>query len=248
MTRFKGIIINNTYYKEHDSIITIITNDNQIINFIAMGTQKILSKNKLALNLFSFSEVDLFVSRTVGKLSKLKTAYLIDNFNSIYNDYETYLYFILFCDIIHYEYKQIAKKEVFNVFYETLINQKNDSDLLLINIIYFLFNAISWFGGKWNLNCCVYCNNTPPIHNFSSKKYGFVCIKCYELEKYKFDKSFLLLIKDISKLSLKYLSVKKYYIDDLLLLLKIIFTYLKEELGFYNFTMNEIKISSVFLK
>ncbi|WP_027334405.1 DNA repair protein RecO [Mycoplasma elephantis] len=80
LERKKGIIVNKINYDEFDMIISLLTNKG-VLNFLAKGIRKPNSKNSTNLNIFSIVECEIFLARLDGKISKLKKAIAIKNFD-----------------------------------------------------------------------------------------------------------------------------------------------------------------------
>lgn len=71
-----GIVIKKVEFNADDEVITILCED-EIVSFIALGTRKITSKNRVALDLGNIIQAEVFRARLKNKLSKLKKAILI---------------------------------------------------------------------------------------------------------------------------------------------------------------------------
>ena len=67
----RGYIAKIADYNVFDSIVTIVSDDDQILGCFAPGTKKILSKNARHLIVGNYNENTLFLARP-NKLSKLK--------------------------------------------------------------------------------------------------------------------------------------------------------------------------------
>jgi recombinational DNA repair protein (RecF pathway) len=73
----KGYIIDRRIYKSFDEILLVLIADGQRLPMLALGTKKINSKNARNLHYGSLIEFIIFQSRTVGKMSKLRTATIL---------------------------------------------------------------------------------------------------------------------------------------------------------------------------
>jgi DNA repair protein RecO (recombination protein O) len=73
-----GYLISNSEYKSFDEIITVLTNKGKRVAMIAMGVKKITSKNGRNLRFGSLTEFTYFQSRSEDKVSKLKSAHLVE--------------------------------------------------------------------------------------------------------------------------------------------------------------------------
>ena len=68
----KVIILKKTIYHEYDEVVSVIGKEHGLFAFFAPGVRKPASRNKNGLILFSYSEVEVFLSYFTYRLSRLK--------------------------------------------------------------------------------------------------------------------------------------------------------------------------------
>ncbi|QJG66725.1 DNA repair protein RecO [Mycoplasma phocoenae] len=164
----QGIVINKIDYQDNDEVITILTL-NGPLSFIARGTRKIESKNRVALQLLNMVECEMFLARVKNKVSKLKKAVLIKQYNFLKADFDVTNILLKIANIIKHNSYDFVK----NIF---LIVDKfgwgNDYSLLA----YLLFSSLECFGIKPYMKGCVECKAQTKLIEFNFYKGGFLCI------------------------------------------------------------------------
>jgi DNA repair protein RecO (recombination protein O) len=69
----QGFVINSLDYEDYAQIITVFSLQFGKITLYAPGVRKITSKNRYAVQLFCKSDFEIFKSRQVDTMSKLKS-------------------------------------------------------------------------------------------------------------------------------------------------------------------------------
>ncbi|MDJ1648088.1 recombination protein O N-terminal domain-containing protein [Mycoplasma phocimorsus] len=77
-----GIVVEKKDFNDYDQLVTFLCPIfNKKITFLAQGVRKINSKNAVNLQMFSIIEAEVFLSRNFSKISKLKKAYLLKEYD-----------------------------------------------------------------------------------------------------------------------------------------------------------------------
>ena len=183
----KGIVIYFQEYKEYDALIHILTKE-EIVPCIAKGVLKINSKNKGAVQLFSYSEFEFVDDQKTMKV--LKHAKLLDSFYSLRNDLNKQTCALYMCECI-----DKAHICCFDLLYASLKHLQDE-----------LYSALCLFQACFNkmigvlayVDGCVCCNSESNIIALSIKEGGFVCGSCKK-EMIVDDLEFLKLFRIYSK-------------------------------------------------
>ncbi|MGX9383088.1 MULTISPECIES: DNA repair protein RecO [unclassified Mycoplasma] len=165
-TIHQGIVINKIDYDEYDEIVTILTM-NKPITFLAKGTRKIQSKNRSRLQLLNVVECEIFQARLEGKMSKLKRADLIAQFDINTNINVTNKLLLMAQNIDSNPYEFVS-----DFFF--LVNKfgKGDDNLYLLILI---FDFLTCTGLKVKTDGCVICKTKNNIVDFIPHEGGFLC-------------------------------------------------------------------------
>lgn len=171
----KGYVLTKIDYKENDVIVKMLCENNKVISFIARGVKKITSKNKYALNVLNFIEVDLIKK---GEVYILKTAKLLVDNNELSTN-------ILISTPYLYCATLIASDDTLkNNYYQYFNNMFFNSEELYSDMLKIILSLYANQGGLPQSGKCVSCSSTSNIAHFSIREGGFVCSDCTKL-KYK---------------------------------------------------------------
>ncbi|MGY6172262.1 DNA repair protein RecO [Candidatus Mycoplasma pogonae] len=164
----KGIVIKRIDYGETDIIATIL-GPKKIYSFIAQGIRKPQSKNQYALVLGSLSEFIIFEARLNTKVSKLKKATPIINFDITNSENR-----LTMLKILHYLEKINTTNLQFFKFLESIWDLWGQgNNYLLLSI---LINKMLQLNGIYpNYNQCIECQTTENIADFKYHRGGFLC-------------------------------------------------------------------------
>lgn len=190
-TIMKCYLLNEEEVNTFDSIITVLTNDNSIVNLYAHGTKKILSKNSRNLIYGDLLEIEFFRSRNKNSFSKLKKIKSINNSKPI-NYWNNGLFLVNSFIINNSRYFKFTEYEKFEKKISTLDEEGS--------LIFSLYKIIEWSGTLINLSCCSICSDNR-IKTVSINKMGYLCKKCTDsLNEYihptEFNKIFIELKKE----------------------------------------------------
>ena len=169
-TILKGLVIKKKNFQEFDLIVEIVT-EKEFLTFIALGTRKLSSKNRFALEIGNIVEVEVFKARFNNKMSKLKKATLV------------------FQPLIE---KESVAQTISNLTFKINKSKKSFSPLLFKSIeesfeylntnllplvkTYVLFNFLDCLGIYPNKTSCIECFRKDRINSFSFEKGGFTCV------------------------------------------------------------------------
>ena len=192
--RIDGIVVNQIDYKENDQIISIINKQYGKISLYVKGYKKINSKNAFACQLLDYSSflLDYYPSKNI---QVLKSASLIEQFNSIKQDYQKIAISSLMCEIIN----QTDSVYDFDLLMNSLtLLEKTDQPYLILNL--FLAQQLRQIGIAPYVDGCVICNNNN-IETISISDGGFLCRSCNEGQIEKMPVEFLKKFRYINKAS-----------------------------------------------
>lgn len=181
----EGIVIYYQEYKENDVILHVVTKDDEKIQCIAKGVQKITSKNASACQLFTYTRLQLF-QRGSNSIQTLKSAEIIYGYRHIRED-------LIKQTIATYMCECIDKSEfVQNMFY---LLEKAFAILEITTHpqrILCLFQAVinRMHGIEPFVDGCVRCRRQNHICAISILDGGFVCQSCFRnVSDFKYSKN-----------------------------------------------------------
>ncbi|MBQ7097169.1 MAG: DNA repair protein RecO [Clostridia bacterium] len=99
LLKTEGIVTKTTKYSETSLIVTVITRDFGKISAIANNVRSSKSHMLMGLQLFSFSEIVFYESRSKTGLYKLNEMSVIESFGNIRNDLEKLAYASYFAEV-----------------------------------------------------------------------------------------------------------------------------------------------------
>lgn len=245
--KIKAIVLDSLNYEENDKIITVYSDKFGKLSFIALGVNKPSSKNNYSLNLFSKSDFEIFKSRTLKSISKLKTGNLIrDNFK-ITKSYNNYLFASIIASVILQEDLFYEKDAKFFAMLENAIKNINDEINPFSNMVWFLFYALNKFGGNWGLKKCYRCNKPNKIYKkFDLKDFGFVCPNCIQDGEDEHDIEFIRYLQRMDNNTFLTIQTFSINVSYEIIISKLILKYYVVELGIYSYSINEILKKKVY--
>lgn len=197
MTEFTtdAVILRQADYKESDRILTVLTPERGIITVSAKGVRNIKSKNSAAVQLFSYSELEIL---QVGSRFTLRTASLKESFFNVRCDLHRYALACYCTDITAH--------------FCTEANDETEPFRLILNLLYALSEAKEkplWqVKATFELKLCTLCGFMPELgsctvcgkrttsvecpdeafltgkkYRFSLLESGLVCKDCYEASR-----------------------------------------------------------------
>lgn len=225
----KAIIINNRYFKEYDSLITVYTLYQGKLELISRGTQK--PSSKLVGHLQPFTLVNLMVIPGkgfdyVGSVSNLQSYFNIKaDLNALYYAGQALAF-------INKELKTEEKDEdvflLLKEYLDFLEKEKIAKGKHEILVFAFLLKLVSVLGYQPQLDNCSRCNKTilPQKNYFDFLGGSVLCEKCYSQIR---DKTHLLTVSE------KDIKVLRFLIKENFEEIKKIGIIKKDILKFYNY-------------
>lgn len=213
----KGIVIYYQEYKEHDAIIHILGED-QVYSCVCKGVLKINSKNKSAIQLFTYSDFEFVDNQR--SMKTLKHATIIHAFIDIRKDLLKQACALYLCECM-----DKSNVIAFELLHQTLMHLEKE-----------VYSTMSLFQAKLNelvgvkayVDGCVKCNAKNVIA-LSLDDGGFVCRNC---NKTNYDDvSFLKQFRIYSKAKLNHfdLLIQSYPAD--VKLFQMFYSFFKEYAG-----------------
>jgi len=241
-----GIVLKTIEFNDFDLIVTIYSREYGPLSFVALGTRKIVSKNKYAVQLFSESKFEIFKSHK-GRLSKLKKGYLVNSNKTISNNYFNYLLASVAADLTQ---QLFANNEVSKIYYrnlETLLQVLSTDQYPFKTFTFFLLQALKYQNVKLDFTTCAVCQKTINGSIYLDFKHlEVICDSCFQKlnskdqQYFLNDPNFLETVEKIWKTDFHQLG--NYYpeVEILFFLLRQILFYYKNILGIWSFAFQTL--------
>ncbi len=168
----KGWVLRIYDKEDNTSLVTIFSQEGYILNLKALGIQKVDSKNRNSLQIFSFVEIEYFQSSNLNT-GRLKKAHLIKQISPV-NTLEFNV--LSFIKNVIIPYKEVDPK-----IYKTLEFILEDIKFSVFNmqyIFYILRLIIEQENYKIVVDKCALCGSKQNISSFSLKEGGLLCSNC----------------------------------------------------------------------
>ncbi|ASP28052.1 DNA repair protein recO [Spiroplasma corruscae] len=242
----KGIVLESIDYEDYAKIVTIFSKKFGKLSFYAPGVNKSISKNRNSVQLFCQSDFELFKSRTIERLSKLKTGVLLASYHKIANNYTVYIFASIIVKVL-LQINEISNNN--EMIYELSINvidRLSINKKTFINYCYFLFSILKFTDYKLNLRNCERCGKDKDIVRFDYIDNYIICKSCLK----SFEKiqpfSFLELLRLFNEKTIEFIEEFKFNTNDLLILHSIMVDFYEKNLGFNLGPINILKNSDPF--
>ncbi|PPE06409.1 DNA repair protein RecO [Mesoplasma corruscae] len=244
----KGIVLKSFDFQDFDKIVTIYSDKFGKMSFIALGVNKPTSKNMYSLNSFSFSEFEIFKSRSVYSLSKLKTGRLLESNLGLTKIYNNYLFASIISTIMLQEQHFIGKNYTIYKMLEKSINNIANNKNPFSNLVWFIFYILKFLGGEWDLSKCYVCNQKNRIYRrFDFSNYGLVCANCFDPSKEKKQSvEFIDYLMNLQKNTFNSIFHEKMNVAYEIILLRVLLTYLKDEIGIFSKSIDELLAKEIY--
>ena len=165
-----GIVTKILDFEDTSQIVTVLTHY-EVITFIALGTRKITSKNRVAIQVGNIIDASIFRARLTNRMSKLKKAVVVKQPPITKSDTaKVVLEFIKYLALVK-EPEGDPLSKIMNA-YEYLGGDKNHKVKTFI-----VFNILEAIGQKQELTRCVECGSHEEIIGFEFFKGGYTCTK-----------------------------------------------------------------------
>ena len=170
ISEFEGCILSVQEYKENDNLVRMCTKD-QIISFIAKGTLKQNSKNRMLIQPYSYVKLSL----TDSKLKVLTTGSVIQSNHRIHGD----LVAQSVCGVLS---DCISRSEMNESIFNALLHVYESFHLGLANVYTWACICLKEIckenGISMHVRDCVLCHSKKHIETISIKDGGFLCSSC----------------------------------------------------------------------
>lgn len=171
----EGIVLSTSEYREHDGLLTILTEEDKKIRFVARGIQKITSKNAGAL-LIGAQSLFLLQMRERGDLHTLKHAKIKQYRRRISMSLLKQAMVSFYCEMM-------LKNDDIAGGYALLKSALDDLDknddcftaaCVFVNQLCLAQGIAPWVDG------CISCGRNDHITTLSLRQGGFVCTDCID--------------------------------------------------------------------
>lgn len=189
LKKIDGIIVSEVSFGETSKIINILTEDG-IIGCMAKGAKSIKSPLRSFTLTFTYASFNIYYHE--DKLSTLKSADVINDFNNIKKDITLISYMTYLCDLATQVIKQNNNKDIYHLLISALTKINNGLNPLIITNIVEL-KLLDYLGVGINFNACAKCGNTSNIITIDPDIGGYICQNCYTDEVIYDDKTLKML-------------------------------------------------------
>ncbi|MBO4941456.1 MAG: DNA repair protein RecO [Clostridia bacterium] len=174
-----GIVTKTTKFSENSLIVTIITKDFGKISAIAQNARTSKSRLIMGLQLFAYSEIVVYESRTKTGLFKLNEMNVIESFGNIRNDLSSLAYASYFAEVVNSVAVEGEKdEEILSLFLNCLFAlDKNLCDPEKIKAV-FQWRIAAISGYEPMVDVCGSCGNTGSEFLFDIFEGECFCQKC----------------------------------------------------------------------
>lgn len=201
LKKIEGIIIKETNFGETSKIINILTKDG-IIGVMAKGAKSLKSPLRSFTTNLTYGSFYTYYHE--DKLSTLKTADIIDNFNNIKRDIILISYMTYLTDLASQIMKQNQNEEIYKLLISSLTKINEGLNPMIITNIYEL-KMLDYLGVGISFNACAKCGSTHNIITIDPDIGGYICQNCYQNETIYDDKTLKMLrmyyLVDINSIS-----------------------------------------------
>ncbi len=194
MKQATGIVIKVVNYRDYDRIISILSEQNEIISILARGVRSIKSKRAGSLQLFTKITADIV--KTSNSLYTLRTVKIVDYYHDLKNEFENFTYYNYFLEMI---FKVHFNSEDQYGFYDLLqkmieLHRKGNK----IEGLRFLFDVqlLKYLGLSPQIKHCSACHKTN-ILTMDARSGGYICHSCYNYKMVKYSQKSLIVLKQL---------------------------------------------------
>ena len=217
IVKAKGIILNNSDYRDNDLLCHILFKEYGLLTFVVKGAKKITSKNAFGVTKGTISEITFDYQENRKMFSIQRADYL----NSYYFDDD--LIKLTALNMIFEIGTAVARdEEVVGELYELLLKTleaTKEYDVLQVLALY-VAKTMKLIGIEPYVDGCVVCNE-PKVVTISKEKGGFLCLD-HAINLPKYEVSTLKKFRLINKMDFEHLGLLKdldYNQNDMLIML-----------------------------
>ena len=173
--QIEGIVVSVKDYREHDSLLHVLTSEDQMMSIIARGVQKVKSKNAPACQLFTYTRMQLNY-REQATMQSLRSAEILESYRKIREDLLKQSIASYFCECID---KSGFELDAFDLLKTSLeILKVTTHPFRILCLFQSLINRMH--GIEPYVDGCVRCGTAQGIYGISRNDGGFVCKLCYK--------------------------------------------------------------------
>ena len=178
MQEIEGIVIRATPFREHDQMVTILSND-KLIGFLARGTMKNESKNASSVQLYTKARYVLLNGKE-GLF--LKNAQILETYPHARNTLSCLTALGFLGEINTRLLVEEDTRLVYPYFSKALTLLNDGFDTLTVILTYFA-QVLKLIGYGMDVDECQICHNKGPIAAINYELGGFICPNCFSGEK-----------------------------------------------------------------
>ncbi|QGS52101.1 DNA repair protein RecO [Spiroplasma tabanidicola] len=232
--KIEGFVLNSYDYDDYAKVIKVYSKQYGVLSFFAPGVNKEASKNKYSIQTLSYSDFEIFKSRSDNKISKLKTGNLKKEYFNIAKTYVNYVYVSVTISMIEQlSVPGFQNYKIYNAFKTMLENIDNNINVFN-NYVLFLLFYIQNSEYKFNLNYCSRCKKRDyPIVRFEYSDKTLVCKRCLWPGEIIQPLSFVNILSNFNKHTFNYLVDQRYNAVDIIVLHNLMLDYLESDLGIF---------------
>ena len=196
-----GLILNQSDYREHDVMISVMTAEYGRISFIAAGARKMTSKN--AGSILPYTKAEIQFDYKAGRtLFRLKTARTLQLYRNIHEDLQRLsaaaVIAEICCTMCDADIDSGSRPEEYRLLETSFALLNGDTDPGLVCALY-LSDMMNLFGIGADADECVRCGSKH-VYTISPSDGGFLCADCaqgtaYSAKSVRDLKRFRLIVK-----------------------------------------------------
>ena len=225
----KIIVLSINPYKEKDAIVQAIS-EKETITFLARGIQDPKSKNAALNNALTIADIELMDGDF--KYPILKSSKPLVSPLKMTMD-EKYLGALLTVDEMMLNLFPSEEQHIMFPYLEKAVESLKENNDWLMTLLVFMNHVIRLGGFQLEANKCVMCGSKRNIVAFSFEEGGFICKECYHEDLGReFNKSQMLLLREIVNCPDFSLVNKDYDKEDAMLLFNKFQHYIEEAFGY----------------
>lgn len=219
---YKGIVTKYVPYQDADKIVSLLTEEGELVSFKAKGSGRINSPFAVATSLGATGEYEV---ENTGKYGTLQDCNVEFNPKNIAKSIESYASLNFILESLNY---LEPNKELYSEFNVLIRHLDKNTDQLLISTFY-LYQLIKAEGIELQLDNCVICGSKSSIVDVDYLAGGFTCKECAKEVK---DEEYLKAIRLIAKAKVTNLGKIEINEDIMEKLFKDLLIYFRDNAGY----------------
>lgn len=196
---FEGIVIRQTPFRDHDAMVTVLTNDS-IKSFLARGVLKYESKLGPSTNIYTKARFQLMRGK---EGYALRNSEILDSYENIKTNIDCLAVVDFIGEVTNKLIQSDDAKEIYPFLEKSLDLLNKGFSSYTVAMIYFA-KALAVAGYSLNVDSCQICGKKSQIVALSYKDGGFICRDCLSpLKHVKTNPTRLKMIRYIFKVDLE---------------------------------------------